>query len=218
MISKELVIERMLESGVLPVFRTADVRHLLAASRAFGEAGIGCVEYTLTMPNALELVRQAAASLSPGLLIGAGTITDGKMVEQAMAAGAQFVASPGCSSDMIEACVRRQVVSVVGAATATEIMNALRLGADVIKVFPASSVGPAFFAEVLGPFPGVRLMAAGGINMANVKDYVKAGAQVVTLLANGLDAPAYAAGDMAAITRAATAFVAAVRDARQGQR
>jgi 2-dehydro-3-deoxyphosphogluconate aldolase / (4S)-4-hydroxy-2-oxoglutarate aldolase len=212
--NKQEVIERMCASGILPVFRTSDLKHLFPASKAFLDAGIGCVEYTMTMPNALELVKEGRASLPMELCLGAGTVMDGPTVDRAVAAGAQFIASPGIDADMIRACVRHGVVSVVGAITPSEIMEALRLGADVIKVFPATSVGPGFFAEVLGPFPGLPMMAAGGMSLGNVKDYVAAGAQIVTFLANGLDAAAYAAGDCAAITRAAAKWVDAVRAAR----
>jgi 2-dehydro-3-deoxyphosphogluconate aldolase/(4S)-4-hydroxy-2-oxoglutarate aldolase len=95
-------------------------------------------------------------------------------------------------------------------------MEALHLGADIIKVFPATSVGPTFFSEVRGPFPGLCLMAAGGMTLGNLKDYVTAGAAIVTVLANGLDATAYATGDGPAITRAAAKWVEAVQAARPG--
>ena len=213
--SKQEVIERMCQSGVLPVFRTSDVRNLLPASKAYYDAGIGCVEYTMTMPNALELVKQGAAGLPKDLFLGAGTVMDGRTVDLAVAAGAKFIASPGLSPEMVQACNRRGVVSVVGAITPTEIMEALRLGVDVIKVFPATCVGPVFFSEALGPFPGLHLMAAGGMTLLNLKDYVGAGAEIVTFSANGLDAAAYAAGDCPAITRAAAKWVETVRAARQ---
>jgi 2-dehydro-3-deoxyphosphogluconate aldolase/(4S)-4-hydroxy-2-oxoglutarate aldolase len=148
------------------------------------------------------------------LLLGMGTAMDGRMVEAAVAAGAKFIASPGLSAEMVEACNRLGVVSIVGTITPTEIMEALRLGADVIKVFPATSVGPGFFTEVLGPFPGLCLMAAGGMTLANLEEYVAAGARVVTLLGNGLDTAAYASGDCPAITRAARKWVESVQAAR----
>lgn len=212
---KEDVIAYMSASGVLPVFRTHDVRHLIPASRAIGEAGIGCVEYTLTMPDALDLIREARAKLPDTLLVGVGTVTDGKTVDRAVRAGAQFIACPGCSPAMIRACKDHGVPSVVGAITPTEIMQALRLGADVIKVFPAPSVGPDFFAEVQGPFPGVVLMAAGGMTPVNLGEYVAKGARIVTCLANGLDAEAYRTGRVRDITRAAKKWVAAVHRARE---
>jgi len=211
---KQTIVEQMTESGVLPVFRTDDVQHLIPASRAIGEAGIACIEYTLTMPDALSLVRQARKQLPKTVLIGAGTVLDGKAVEKAVRAGARFIASPGCSPPMIRACRALGVPSVVGAITPTEVMNALKLGADIIKVFPAPSVGPGFFAEIQGPFPGVVLMAAGGMSPANLGDYVAAGAQIITCLANGLDAEAYRTGCVANITRAAKQWVDAVRRAR----
>jgi 2-dehydro-3-deoxyphosphogluconate aldolase/(4S)-4-hydroxy-2-oxoglutarate aldolase len=141
---------------------------------------------------------------------------DGKTVEKAVRAGAQFIASPGCSPSMIRACKALGVPSVVGAITPTEVMNALQLGADVIKVFPAPSVGPGFFAEIQGPFPGVVLMAAGGMSPANLGEYVAKGAQIITCLANGLDAEAYRTGRVQNITRVAKQWVAAVRRARTG--
>ena len=209
------LIQMMCASGVLPVFRTSDVRHLLTASLAFRDAGIACVEYTLTMPDAWKLIQRTTAAFPDDFLIGAGTVLDGEMAERAIFAGARFLASPGCEPDVIDACKQHDVPSVVGAITPTEIMTALKLGADVIKVFPATSVGPGFFSEVLGPFPDTVLMAAGGMSLDNLALYVTAGARVVTLLANGLDAAAYASGDGPAITRAARAWVEAVRAARR---
>jgi 2-dehydro-3-deoxyphosphogluconate aldolase/(4S)-4-hydroxy-2-oxoglutarate aldolase len=217
MIDTKQVLQRMCESGILPVFRTNNLQHLFPASRAFYDAGIGCVEYTMTMPGALALIREARSRLPKDLFLGAGTVMDAKSVAQAVKAGATFIASPGFAPEVVKACKRHKVVSVVGAMTPTEMMEALSLGADVIKVFPANAVSPAFFAEVLGPFPGVCLMAAGGINLANVRDFVAAGAQIVTLLGNGVDAEAYASGDSAAITRAARKFVKAVQEARSSR-
>jgi 2-dehydro-3-deoxyphosphogluconate aldolase/(4S)-4-hydroxy-2-oxoglutarate aldolase len=169
------------------------------------------------MPDVLKLVEQGVASLPKDLFLGVGTVMDGPTVDRAARAGAKFIASPGRDAGMIQACRRHGVPSVVGAMTPTEIMEAINLGADVIKVFPAASVGPGFFAEVRGPFPGLHLMAAGGMTLGNVKDYVVAGAEIVTFLANGLDAAAYAAGDCQAIARAAAKWVEAVQAARLGK-
>jgi len=213
---KKKLVEEMCGAGILPVFRTRDLKHLMAASRAYYDAGIRCIEYTLTMPDALKLVREAVKTLPKDMVVGAGTIFDAATVEKAVKAGAQFIAGPGFVPEVVAACRTLGVASVAGALTPTEIGAALKAGADVIKVFPACAVGPGFFAEVLGPFPGTVLMAAGGINIGNVGDYIKAGAGVATLLGNGLDAKAYAAGDAAAITAAARKFVDAVALARRG--
>lgn len=213
--NKQEVIQRLCESGILPVFRTSDVQNLFPASKAFYDAGIGCVEYTMTMPNVLQLLKEGTASLPTDLLLGAGTIMDGKTVDLAVEAGAKFIASPGTSIEMIEACERHGVVSIVGAMTPTEIMKAVELGADIIKVFPAACVGPGFFFDVLGPFPGLHMMAAGGMTLLTVKDYITAGVEIVTFLANGLEPVAYAAGECFTITNTAARWVEAVQVARQ---
>jgi 2-dehydro-3-deoxyphosphogluconate aldolase / (4S)-4-hydroxy-2-oxoglutarate aldolase len=215
--TKQEVVRLMCDSGVLPVFRTFDVKNLMAASKAIYDGGIGCVEYTMTMPNALDLIKKGAVELPKGVCLGAGTVVDGKNVDLAVQAGASFIASPGIAPEMIKACVKNNVVSVVGAVTPTEIMNALDLGADVIKVFCAASVGPVFFENMLGPFPGICMMAAGGITLANLNDYMRAGAQIVTYVPNLADPAAYAAGDIATLTRTATTYVNAVKAARQAK-
>jgi 2-dehydro-3-deoxyphosphogluconate aldolase/(4S)-4-hydroxy-2-oxoglutarate aldolase len=214
---KQEVVKRMCESGVLPVFRTSDMQHLTAASRAIYDGGIACVEYTMTMPDALDLIRQGVAELPKDICLGAGTITDGKTVDAAVQAGASFIASPGISKKMIKGCRRNGVASVVGAVTPTEIMKALDLGADVIKVFCAASVGPVFFENMLGPFPGICMMAAGGITLQNLTDYIRAGAEIVTYVPNLVDPAAYAAGDGAPLTRTAQTYVETVKAARQSR-
>lgn len=213
--NKQKVIQRMCQSGLLPVFRARDVRNLFPATKAFYDAGVGCVEYTMTMPGILNLVEEASAVLPADLFLGVGTVMDGPTVDQAVAAGAKFIASPGLSPEMVHACNRHGVVSVVGVMTPTEIMEAISLGADIIKVFPAAAVGPEFFADVLGPFPGLHLMAASRTALRDMAAYVAAGAEIITFLGEGLDSAAYAAGDCGAITRAATKWVKAVQSARQ---
>lgn len=214
---KQEVIQRMCQSGLLPVFRTHNVANLFPATKAFYDAGVGCVEYTMTMPGVLELVKEASAVLPNDLFLGVGTVMDGPTVDRAVAAGAKFIASPGLSPEMVCACNRHGVVSVVGVMTPTEIMEAISLGADVIKVFPSAAVSPEFFADVLGPFPGLHLMAASRTALQNMAAYIAAGAEIVTFLGEGLDSAAYAAGDYAAITRAASKWVEAVRAARQAK-
>jgi 2-dehydro-3-deoxyphosphogluconate aldolase/(4S)-4-hydroxy-2-oxoglutarate aldolase len=212
---KQAIVKRMVAAGLLPVFRTTDVRHLFPATKALYDAGIGCIEYTTTMPNCMDLIRKAAATLPKDLFLGVGTVLDGKTVDEAVDAGAVFIASPSLCPEVIEACNRRNVVCVAGVMTPTEIMEAVRLGADVIKIFPAGAVSPEFFSDVLGPFPGLHLMAAAKCAMEKYKEFIAAGAEIITFLGNGLDAAAYTAGDCAAITQAAKKWVEAVRAARQ---
>jgi 2-dehydro-3-deoxyphosphogluconate aldolase / (4S)-4-hydroxy-2-oxoglutarate aldolase len=216
--NKQEIVKRMCDSGVLPVYRTSDVTNLTKATKAIYDGGITCIEYTMTMPNALDMIKQGIAELPKDVSLGAGTVTDGKTVDAAVKAGATFIASPGISPEMIKACKSNGVASVVGAVTPTEIMNALDLGADVIKVFCAASVGPVFFENMLGPFPGICMMAAGGITLQNLKDYIRAGAEIVTYVPNLIDPAAYAAGDSGPLTRTAVTYVEAVKAARQSRK
>lgn len=215
MVSKQEIVRRMCQSGILPVFRTQDAKNLIAATKAFYDAGVACVEYTMTMPNVLEMVAQATKQLPADLFLGVGTVVDGPTVDRAVAAGATFIASPGLRPEMIEACNHHGVASVVGVMTPTEVMEAVRLGADVIKVFPSAAVGPEFFADVLGPFPGLHLMSASRTAWRDMKAFIAAGAEIITFLGEGMDAAAYAAGDFAAIKDEAARRVEAVRAARQ---
>ena len=146
------VIQRMCETGVPPVFRTADVRHLIPASKAFRAAGVGCVEYTLTMPDALQLVNEAAASFPADLLIGAGTAMDRRDRRPGRRGRAQFIASPGVPG-MVEACQRHGVVSVVGAITPTEIMEVLPPGSRRDRGLPGDDRRPWLLRRGAGPDP-----------------------------------------------------------------
>jgi 2-dehydro-3-deoxyphosphogluconate aldolase / (4S)-4-hydroxy-2-oxoglutarate aldolase len=213
--TKQEVVKIMCASGVLPVFRTSDLTHLIPVSKALYDGGIGCVEYTMTMPNALEMIKKAVAELPKEVCVGAGTVVDAKTVDLAVDAGAKFIASPGISDEMVNACARRGVASVVGAVTPTEIMRALDLGADIIKVFPAASVGPVFFENMPGPFPGICMMAAGGMTLQNVASYIVAGAKIVTIVPNLYEPEAYAKGDCDTIMKMASKWVEAVKSARK---
>lgn len=214
-LNRQEIVQEMCRSGLLPVFRMDDPTHLVAITKAIYEGGIRCIEYTMTMPNAMQLLKDASSKLPSDLVLGMGTITDGQNVDRAVAAGAQFIASPGLSPEMLEACNRHNVASVVGVMTPTEIMTALRLGADVMKIFPAAAVSPDFFTDVLGPFPGIHLMAASKNALRDMNDFILAGAEIVTFLPNALGVEAIATGDCPAITRAVAGLLEKVRVARQ---
>jgi 2-dehydro-3-deoxyphosphogluconate aldolase/(4S)-4-hydroxy-2-oxoglutarate aldolase len=214
MADKKAIVQKMVQTGLLPVFRTSDVTHLFPATKALYDAGIGCIEYTTTMPNCVELIREGLATLPKDLYLGVGTVMDARTVDLAVEAGATFIASPSLIPEVVDACNRHGVVCVAGVMTPTEIMQAIRLHADIIKIFPAGAVSPEFFSDVLGPFPGLHLMAAAKSAMQRLDEFIQAGAEIITFLGNGLDAAAYAAGDCVTITRAAKKWVEAVRTAR----
>lgn len=212
---KSQIVQRVIDRGVLPVFRTDRVEHLIPASLAFIEGGLDVMEYTMTMPGALKLIEKGRAELPADALLGAGTILDAETARVAILAGAQFLVSPGLATDVIEVGHRYGVPVVPGAVTPTEIMQAMRFGVDLIKVFP-SNVNMAYFADLLAPFPQVKfLAAAGGISTDVMKQYFTAGAKVVTLAAQNVDAEGFRRGKFAGITKIARRYVQAVREFRQ---
>lgn len=208
------IVQRVIDRGVLPVFRTDLVDHLIPASLAFIEAGLDVVEYTMTMPNALKLIEKGRAELPADTLLGAGTILDAETARAAILSGAQFLVSPGLATDVIEVGHRYGVPVVPGAVTPTEVMQALRFGVDIIKVFP-SNVNMSYFADLLAPFPQAKfLAAAAGITPDVMRQYFAAGAKVVTLAAQIVDAEGFRQGKFAGITKAARQYVETLREIR----
>jgi len=155
--------------------------------------------------------------MPPGFLLGAGTVVDAETARLAILAGAQFVVSPVLRPEMIEVCHRHDVAAIPGCFSPTEILTAWEAGADVVKVFPATSLGPAYFKDLRGPLPHIKLMPTGGVTIDNAADWIRAGAVAVGVGTALVDPKAVAAGDYRAITANACRIVANVRVAREGR-
>jgi 2-dehydro-3-deoxyphosphogluconate aldolase/(4S)-4-hydroxy-2-oxoglutarate aldolase len=183
--------------------------------------GVGTFEVTLTTPGAIDAVRDLAAAKIPGCLIGAGTVLDAKTANEAIEAGAKFIVSPTLEADVIACCVERKIVCIPGAMSPTEILQAWRLGASMIKVYPACSVGTDFFKNILGPLPFLRLIPSGGMTLENGADFIRAGAAAVSMAAALLD-PALITGgawdELTARARKISGAVAAARAEMAGKR
>src|SRR5262249_58290534 len=130
----------------------------------------------MSVPNALEVLRQVRQALGDRLLLGAGTILDPETARAALLAGAEYIVAPTLNLDVIRLCQRYDKLVMPGAFTPTEILTAWEAGADIVKVFPADLVGPAFFKAVRAPLPQVRLMPTGGVNLETAADFLKGGA------------------------------------------
>ena len=207
-------IERI---GVVAVIRLQDPTRLRAVVDALTAGGIRALEVTMTVPGALDLIREIAPTLPQEFLIGAGTILDPETAGRAIDAGAQFVVGPVFRRAVIEAAHRLDRPAMPGCFSPTEIQDAWEAGADIVKVFPATSLGPAFFRDVRGPLPHVKLMPTGGVSIENADEWIRAGAVAVGVGSALLDARAIAAGDYASITEKARRIVANVQDAREGR-
>jgi 2-dehydro-3-deoxyphosphogluconate aldolase/(4S)-4-hydroxy-2-oxoglutarate aldolase len=147
-------------------------------------------------------------------VIGAGTVLDAAAARASVEAGAQFIVSPHTNLDTIAACRELDIPCMPGALTPTEIVTAWQAGASVVKVFPARAFGPAYLKDVLAPLPHLKLMPTGGVDLENVGQYLKNGAFAVGLGSNLVDERIIAAGDWAALTAKANAYVRAVQAAR----
>src|SRR5262250_1497713 len=174
--SKETQLRQILDGGIVAVVRSPDSQQLVEAARALADGGINVVEITMTVPDALDVVRQVRRALGDRLLLGAGTILDPETARAALLAGAEFLVAPTVNLEVIRLCQRYDRLVMPGAFTPTEILSAWEAGADVVKVFPAEVVGPPFFKALRGPLPQVRLMPTGGVDLETGPVFLKAGA------------------------------------------
>jgi 2-dehydro-3-deoxyphosphogluconate aldolase/(4S)-4-hydroxy-2-oxoglutarate aldolase len=206
---------RAIEScGVVAVIRMKEPEKLGAVVDALGEGGVRALEVTMTVPGAIQLIEQVAPTLPKGFLLGAGTILDQETARLAILAGAQFVVGPVFRPEVLAMCHRYDVAAMPGCFTPTEILAAWEAGADIVKVFPATALGPAFVKDVRGPLPQVKLMPTGGVSLDNAGDWIAAGAAAVGVGTALLDATAIKAGNYAVIAENARRIVASVAAAR----
>src|SRR2546421_10631924 len=212
--SKETQLRQVLDSGIVAVVRSPDSQQLVEAARALVEGGVSVVEITMTVPDALDVVRQVRKALGDRLLLGAGTVLDPETARAALLAGAEFLVAPTVNLDVIRLCQRYDRLVLPGAFTPTEILAAWEAGADVVKVFPADVVGPAFFQALRGPLPQIRLMPTGGVDLTTAASFLKAGACCLGVGGQLADPKAIAAGDLARIRDLARQYAAIVREFR----
>ncbi len=205
--TREKVLEILLAEKVIAVVRMKDAARLAETAAALRKGGVSAIEITMTVPGAVDIIRNMARTKTPGALVGAGTVLDAVTATDVIAAGADFVVSPITDRDTVVACRGAGVLVAPGAFTPTEIVAAWRAGADIVKVFPATSLGPQFFRDLRGPLPGVRLMPTGGVTIENAGDFLAAGACCVGIGTALVDAEAVEAGDWKALEARARRLV-----------
>jgi 2-dehydro-3-deoxyphosphogluconate aldolase/(4S)-4-hydroxy-2-oxoglutarate aldolase len=175
---------------------------------------VKALEVTMTVPRAIGLIGEIAPTLPPDFVIGAGTVVDPDTAHAAILAGARFIVGPVLRPAVIEVCHRYDVAVMPGCFSPTEILTAWEAGADVVKVFPATALGPSYFRDIRGPLPHVKLMPTGGVSLDNAGDWIRAGAVAIGVGTALVDPKLVAAGDFAGIAERAGRFVDAVRAAR----
>ena len=205
------------EVGIIPIIRASSADAVVPVAEALLHAGLPICEITLTIPNAIDAIGAVAKRFSGKLLLGAGTVTDAGMCKRAVDAGAEFIVTPCLVAEVIEAAHRADVAVLPGALTPGEVFEAFRLGGDMVKVFPAQSVGGAAYLRALrGPFPDIPLVPTGGVTLENLAELFQAGAAAVGVGTELISKDALARRDYAAIGALAKQFLAAARQARAG--
>src|SRR5947209_38603 len=212
--NKEDQLRRVLDCGIVAVVRSPDSQQLVEAARALADGGVTVVEITMTVPNALDVLGRVRAALGDRLLLGAGTILDAETARAALLAGAEYIVAPTVNFDVIRLCQRYDKLVMPGALTPTEIVAAWEAGADVVKVFPAEVVGPAFFKALRGPLPQIRLMPTGGVDLTTAADFLRAGACCLGIGSQLVEPTAVAAGNFDRLRDLARQYVAIVKHAR----
>jgi 2-dehydro-3-deoxyphosphogluconate aldolase/(4S)-4-hydroxy-2-oxoglutarate aldolase len=213
--SKETQLRQVLDCGIVAVVRSPDSRRLVEVVRALAEGGVTVVEITMTVPDALGVVREVRRELGERVLLGAGTILDPETARAALLAGAEYLVAPTLNLDVIRLCRRYDKLVMPGALTPTEILTAWEAGADIVKVFPAEVVGPAFFKAMRGPLPQVRLMPTGGVDLTTAADFLRAGACCLGLGSQLVEPRAVAEGNFDRIRDLARQYLDIVRRTRQ---
>ncbi len=213
--TKDEVLKRIEEIGVIPVVRAASAKEAVAVAEAIGEGGIPVLEITMTVPGAVTVIAELSKRFGDQVLVGAGTVLDPEAAANCIKAGAQFIVSPALNLRTIELCNRERIAIFPGSLTPTEVVTAWQAGADAVKVFPCSAVGgPKYLRALKAPLPQIRLVPTGGVSLTTAKDFIAAGAWALGVGADLVNTEAMRSGDRESVTVAARGYVEAVRDAR----
>jgi 2-dehydro-3-deoxyphosphogluconate aldolase/(4S)-4-hydroxy-2-oxoglutarate aldolase len=206
---------RIEKTGLVPVLRASSAEEGHALVEALLAGGVNVIEVTMTVPGAVELLRELKNNYGDALLLGSGTVTDARQAKATIEAGAEFVVSPSLHLDVIAATKEMGKVSIPGAFTPTEVITAWRAGADYVKVFPCSAAGGASYLKALrAPFPDLRLIPTGGVTLSTAAEYLSAGASALGVGSDLVNTRAIAEGKPEIVTNTAQAYLEVIRKFR----
>lgn len=213
--NKTEVLNRIHETGLIPVVRAESAELAVQAVAAIKAGGIHVLEVTMTVPGAVGVIKELTNMFGAETVVGAGTVLDPETAKQCIEAGAQFVVSPALNEDTIAFCRNHEIAVFPGALTPTEVVRAWNAGADAVKIFPASAVGGASYLKSLkAPLPQVELIPTGGVSLATAAGFIAAGAFALGVGADLVDVKAIRSGNAQKVTDAARAYLAVVSEAR----
>src|SRR6266850_7869446 len=212
---KQKVRDRILEIGIVPIVRASSPGEARIAADAVCQGGIPIVEITMTVPGALDVIRELAKYSASDVLVGAGTVLNAEAARRCLDAGAQFLVSPGLNLKTVELAVREGKLIMAGALTPTEVITAWEAGADFVKVFPCGQVGGANYIKALkGPLPHVPLVPTGGVNLNTAAEFILAGAAALGIGGELVQAEALKSNKPEIIVENARKFLGIVKQAR----
>jgi 2-dehydro-3-deoxyphosphogluconate aldolase/(4S)-4-hydroxy-2-oxoglutarate aldolase len=201
------LLSQLLKNGIFAVIRMDDNKKLFKVIDSISKGGIKNIEITMTVPNAEGIIKELVKSVSDDVIIGAGTVLSVDETLKVISAGAKFVVSPILDLDIIKVCKDKNIPVAPGCYTPTEILKGWNAGAEIIKVFPATSLGPKYFKDVHAPLPFIRMMPTGGVTIDNVKEWVDAGACAVAIGSDLLNKKLIADENYSALTERAAQLV-----------
>ena len=214
--NKEKNLQDIVNCGVVAIVRVESAQEAVEVCLAIAKGGVKPIEITMTVPGAIDVIKEFKSAVKDEVLVGAGTVLDPETARAVILAGAEFVVSPTLNLEVIEVCRRYSKIVIPGAFTPTEILTAWEAGADIVKIFPARVGGPKYLVDIKGPLPQIRLMPTGGVGIENTPDFIRAGAVAVAVGTSLVDKKAVSEKKYDIITENARKFVEAVKLARAG--
>jgi len=212
---KREVFNRMISEGLVPVIRVTSASEAIDVSDAIKEGGVSFIEITMSVPGAIDVIKELTKKYKDDIIMGAGTVLDTETGRAALLAGAQFIVSPTLNLDLVRLAHRYSALVIPGTMTPTEILTAWNEGADMVKVFPAAQLGgPEYIKAVRGPLPQILLVPTGGVNLQNAGAFIKAGATALGVGGELVDKKAIQEKKFNIITENTKAFLKAIREAR----
>lgn len=210
------ILQKVIDSGIVAVVRTETPEKAKKIVEAVKAGGISTIEVTMTVPDALDVIKEVARYYKDSdVVLGVGSVLDAETARAAILAGAEYVVSPHLNPEVIKVCNRYQISCMPGAMTVTEVVAAMELGADIIKVFPGEVLGPKFIKAIKAPLPQAALMPTGGVSLENVQEWIKAGAVAVGV--GGSLTKGAKTGDYDLVTQTARQFVEKIKLARENK-
>jgi len=215
---KNEVLKALIEGGIIPVVRVKSPDEALKVADAIKEGGINTIEITMSVPGAIDVIEKLNKRLKEDILLGAGTVLDAETARLCILSGAKFIVGPCLNLEMLRVCKRYSVIAIPGAMTPTEILTAWEAGADIVKVFPAMSLGgPDYIKAVRAPLPQILLDPTGGVNLNNAREFIEAGAAVISVGSFLVDKKAILQGKYEIIMENARRFIEKVKEGREKQ-